>query len=278
MYKNPVLLNKTLVIGIIFLLIGLLANPSIGAIVDRESKIPLSIGKTLYVGGTGPGNYSTIQEAIDNASDLDTVFVYSGAYPEHVKIHISINLVGENKESTIIDAGGSGDVIYVTADNVTITGFSIINSGSNWPEAGIELHFIEHCIITGNIIRNCGHGILPYVTMDVKISWNTISDNDFGLYSVKTKYCNITKNIIQNNRRGIHLNAASFNEIKENNFIDNERHLDFYGAFRNKIDGNFWQRLINFGPKFLFGVPLLIIPILPGFIVDWHPASEPFDI
>ena len=30
---------------------------------------------TLYVGGTGPDNYSKIQEAIDNASDDDTVYV-----------------------------------------------------------------------------------------------------------------------------------------------------------------------------------------------------------
>ncbi|MEF8847999.1 MAG: hypothetical protein V5A68_02570 [Candidatus Thermoplasmatota archaeon] len=29
----------------------------------------------LYVGGRGPGNYSTIQNAIDNANTGDTVFV-----------------------------------------------------------------------------------------------------------------------------------------------------------------------------------------------------------
>ena len=33
-------------------------------------------GDTLYVGGDGPNNYTTIQSAIDDAVDGNTVFVY----------------------------------------------------------------------------------------------------------------------------------------------------------------------------------------------------------
>ncbi|MBN2065256.1 MAG: hypothetical protein JW771_00415, partial [Candidatus Thermoplasmatota archaeon] len=35
----------------------------------------ISSGTRLYVGGVGPGNYSYIQDAIDNASEGDTVFI-----------------------------------------------------------------------------------------------------------------------------------------------------------------------------------------------------------
>jgi hypothetical protein len=42
----------------------------------REQPSPLTRGKTLYVGGSGEGNYTKIQDAIDNASKGDTVFVY----------------------------------------------------------------------------------------------------------------------------------------------------------------------------------------------------------
>ncbi|MCK4443471.1 MAG: hypothetical protein KAW09_02940, partial [Thermoplasmata archaeon] len=38
---------------------------------------------TLFVGGSGPGNYTTIQGAIDAASLQDTVFVYNGTYLEN---------------------------------------------------------------------------------------------------------------------------------------------------------------------------------------------------
>ncbi len=55
-------------------------------------------GITLYVGGTGAGNYSTIQSAIDAASSGDTVFVYNGIYYENVVLNKDdINLIGENK-------------------------------------------------------------------------------------------------------------------------------------------------------------------------------------
>ena len=51
----------------------------------------------MYVGGSGPNNYTTIQSAIDDAVDGDTVFVYddSSPYREHLLIETSINLLGE---------------------------------------------------------------------------------------------------------------------------------------------------------------------------------------
>ena len=84
-------------------------------------------GNTIYVDDDG-ADYTSIQDAVNSASDGDTIYVYSGTYYEHVKINTSIVLQGEDKESTIIDAGGSGDAIFVTADYVEVTGFSVINS------------------------------------------------------------------------------------------------------------------------------------------------------
>jgi parallel beta-helix repeat protein len=248
-----------------------------GTVTMERTPISTSLGDTLYVGGSGPGNYTSIQEAIDNATYLDTIFVYSGTYYENVKIYTTVVLQGEDKESTIIDGGGRGDVIFVSADNVKINGFSIINSGDNWPEAGIKPHQIEHCIITDNIISNCVFGILTYTTFDVTISGNTVIDNDHGIHLQGTEYSYISGNNIQNNRIGIYLNDASHIEIIENNFIDNERHFDFYGAFLNDINENYWERFFNIGPKIIFGIPFLLIPF-PGFIFDWNPVSEPYDI
>ena len=58
---------------------------------------------TLYVGGSGPGNYSIIQEAINDAQPGDTVFVYAGFYQENLIVGKLISLIGENKSSRIID-------------------------------------------------------------------------------------------------------------------------------------------------------------------------------
>jgi len=250
-----------------------------GTVIVERTPISTSLGDTLYVGGSGPGNYSTIQEAIDDASDGDTIYVYSGTYFEDVKINTSIVLQGEDKESTIIHGGGfgSGDaVVFVSADNVEITGFSISNSCPYWPGSGIGLYSNEQCIVTDNIVSDCFLGINAFITSDATISMNTVSDSEIGIHVQASKRNTITRNTMQDNHRGMYLNGASFNEITENNFINNERHFDFYGVFRNKINENYWERFANIGPKLILGKLFLLIP-LPGFIVDWHPAKEPFE-
>ena len=54
----------------------------------EQPVIPLSRGDTLYVGGNGPGNYSTIQEAIDDASDGNTVYVYDDSSPYYENVEV----------------------------------------------------------------------------------------------------------------------------------------------------------------------------------------------
>ena len=46
----------------------------------------------LYVGGTGNGNYSSIQETINASNSGDTIYVYSGIYNETLEINKSISL------------------------------------------------------------------------------------------------------------------------------------------------------------------------------------------
>ncbi|HEC75756.1 MAG TPA: hypothetical protein ENI33_00660, partial [Thermoplasmatales archaeon] len=134
--------------GIVCIGISLfLANDAIQANEKYET-----LSSTLYVGGTGAGNYSKIQYAIDNASDGDTIFVYNGTYYENVVINKSISLIGEDKNTTIIDGNNSGDVVYVGADGVNISDFTIRNSNSSY--AGIrvcsEYNTIFKCSVSDN--------------------------------------------------------------------------------------------------------------------------------
>ena len=77
--RTKPLLKKGLVVGIILLFIGTAMIPLNGQKIEKLSS-PASGGNWFYVGGSGPGNYTDIQDAIDNASDGDTVFVYNGTY------------------------------------------------------------------------------------------------------------------------------------------------------------------------------------------------------
>ena len=48
-----------------------------------------------YVDVEGGAEYASIQDAVDNASDGDTIFVYAGVYLENVVVNKSVNITGE---------------------------------------------------------------------------------------------------------------------------------------------------------------------------------------
>ena len=79
--------KRILIFGILFLLmfsvfipITIGYNVKVSNIIEQSFR-SFSRGKTLYVGGTEEGNYTKIQDAIDDAVDGDTVFVYDDSSP-----------------------------------------------------------------------------------------------------------------------------------------------------------------------------------------------------
>ena len=110
--------KKTVCISICILLI-IAVLPTSGTIVEKSSILSFG-GKTIYVGGNGPGNYSKIQEAINDSSDDDTVYVYNGTYNENVIVNKSIDLIGEDKNTTKIKG-----CVYISADYVIFSNFTL---------------------------------------------------------------------------------------------------------------------------------------------------------
>ena len=126
----------------------------------KTTSRPLITGNILYVGGLGPNNYTRIQDAVDNATDGDTVFVYddSSPYYENIVINTSISLRGEDANTTIIDGDAFGDVVKITSDSVNLSAFTV-RHGQN----GIFLEYSHDCTITGNRIlqtNDLGSGII----------------------------------------------------------------------------------------------------------------------
>ncbi|MDH7506444.1 MAG: pectinesterase family protein [Candidatus Thermoplasmatota archaeon] len=111
--------------------------------------------KIIYVDDDGGADYTLIQDALDNASDGDTIYVYSGIYYEHIKIKKSIKLLGEDKNTTIIDGNHTGNVVSIKADSVTIKGFTIKNCGENlsYTKNNIDTA-LEICSKNNTIVNN----------------------------------------------------------------------------------------------------------------------------
>ena len=89
----------------------------------------LNMAKTDVKSSSGiirvPEDYPVIQWAINAAKPGDTILVSEGTYYERIVINKTLNLLGENRDKTIIDARGTGTVVAITADNVNFSGFTI---------------------------------------------------------------------------------------------------------------------------------------------------------
>lgn len=206
-----------------------------------ESKFVNADNITIYVGGIGPGNYSSIQEAIDNASVGDTVFVYneSAPYYENLIINKTINLAGEDRDTTIINGGGAGDVIYVDADWVNITGFTMTNSGGSL-KAGIKLNNTQNCrIINNTVLLNDLYGIYLHSSSNNIIAQNKAIDNYVGIILRESSNNNVIKDndAFSNDMAGISV-IFSTSTIVSNNVMANHDGIYIYSASNNIISDN----------------------------------------
>ena len=129
---------------------------------------------TLYVGGSGPGNYTTIGAGIAAANTGDTVFVYSGTYTENtITLGKTISLVGESRAATIIDGGQ----LYLTAPWANVSGFTFRGRGGFW---AIRAHFATDCRIEGNGISGYTYGILLNSSTRITLTNNAFTGT--GVY------------------------------------------------------------------------------------------------
>jgi nitrous oxidase accessory protein NosD len=73
-------------------------------------------------GGTG-GCFSKITDAVAAAKPHDVIRVAAGSYAEDVVIGKPLSLVGANPNTTIIDATGLSNAVYVNGlDNAKLSG------------------------------------------------------------------------------------------------------------------------------------------------------------
>lgn len=90
---------------------------------------------SIYVDDSSTSaDYSTIQDAVDAASDGQTIYVCPGTYNERPDIEKDVSLISlEGADNTVIDANGTGDgnVVYI-AGSVTINGFTITGAHADY--------------------------------------------------------------------------------------------------------------------------------------------------
>ena len=218
--------------------------------------------RIITVGHTPDADYWYIQDAINAAKDGDIIEVWHGTYHEHIVINKSITLRSrDGVNMTFINGGGDGTAITLTADNVTITGFTIENA-----YIGIKIQSSNNSIVKDNIIRNMAHwddcyGISLYSSSGNTIINNTIKGvsgcygygyDGYGIHlyssSGNTIIDNTIKGVSGYYGYGIYLTSGSvMNLIYHNNIIDCSTKGGYDSAGNNGWDagpikgGNYWS-------------------------------------
>lgn len=172
-------------------------------------------GNTIIV----PDNCATIEEAINSAKDGDTVLIKKGDYQGPINqtliINQTINLIGENKETTKLylnpplvpmslftyEYMGYPDALRVEANGTTISGLTIDSLGGNIAINGFD-DKIAHNTIGIGITVSSGHArivdndIAGIITCNC--GNNAIIDNsiDSGIQSTSSDYNLIAGNTV----------------------------------------------------------------------------------
>ena len=183
-------------------------------------------------------DFTTIQDAINAASAEDYIEVWNSTYYEHVTVNKQLTIYSRDGANvTIVDGGGSDKCFYVTANNVTISGFTVQNGAS-----GIRVDSSLFVRMVNNSVLFNGYGIYLYYSDYNEVIGSDASDNDYGIYLDHSDHNAITENTVRFSKYdGIPLYYyCDFNEIRNNTVNSNKRH-GIYMASRNtnnKFIGN----------------------------------------
>ena len=241
MDKYP-LIRKGLAVGIVLLFVGTCFISVTAQYIEKPSLLTSS-GHWLYVGGSGPGNYTTIQDAVDNASDGDTVFVYSGMYNEIIVINKNqLTLIGEDKNTTIISFNRTYHMrqITINANTCSIENLQITQNNNSIIPQGILINS-NYNTIKNSIIFNVTEGIeLSAGSESNTIIHNEIKNNLIGIDASSSTYNNISHNIFANNtQNNIYLSTQSDNNDVSFNTMDTSAFgMRFVGSKYNNVYKN----------------------------------------
>jgi parallel beta-helix repeat protein len=213
-----------------------------------------------------PDQYPTIQQAINSANGGDTVYVKNGVYDETLTISKTLNLIGENTQSTIINGGNIGNVVQVNGNYIAISGVTIENAGtSEWtghgfPDSCISLQdssFVKvtntiltkatvaiwsydssNSVISDNLVFNTTTmGIIAYDDTNVTVSGCSVKDCGLiGLHLDGSSVdCNIINNTVIGCSEGIDIEKSNKNLIRQCVLLNDNLSLSFTKSGENLV-------------------------------------------
>jgi len=234
---------------------------------SQAFRIPIASALPVewIVDDDGPADFRSIQSAINAAQPRDVIRVQNGIYYESLKVNKSVSLFGMNRDLVIIDGENRGTVVLVSADDVYVRGFTLMN-GKN----GTSVIGVNNCTIEGNLVKNnidrgilvsrsqnsivrnnivlgsrFGYGINANASTGIIIEDNGATGNFWdGIGLLNSTDCIIRGNTINNNQVfGIWIDFSRDNMIYQNNLFNNTFQVSSNtpsNLWNNGMEGNYW--------------------------------------
>lgn len=125
-------------------------------------------------------NEGQIGRMVRAARAGDHIDVPAGVYREQLRIDKPITLVGVGRPT--IDGGGMGDIVQIAAEDVTIRGFNIRNTGVDLDAENAAIHVsAARATIEDNIIESILFGIDLREAPDSVLRNNTVGGKDLDI-------------------------------------------------------------------------------------------------
>jgi nitrous oxidase accessory protein len=216
----------------------------------------------------------TIPEALDAASEGDTIIVRGGIHPGPLTVTKRVSLIGE--AWPVIDGGGRGTVLTLATPEIVLRGFLIRGSGDVLAaeDTGVLIHgsgtviegnrfedvlfgiHVRHApgsVVRDNIfsgkslpVARRGDVIRVWYSDDVRIEGNTVLDGrDVVLWF--SKHLTIRDNIIRRGRYGLHFMYCDDAAVEDNEVSENSVGIYLMYSARLRLVGN--RMLRNRGPS-----------------------------
>ena len=221
----------------------------------------ISGGSTWVVSLDGAGHFMSIQEAIDQASSGDTIFIKPGRYEEDVTIHSKdgLKVVGAGMEQVLIAGLNRVGTLHIGkwpygATNVEITGMTIQEHGG----LGVGIFnggriLLKHIRVNGLIfgqqvkdvhIENCVVGEsettgMAFADSQATLVGNVIHDNDHGVTVGGTSSVRLEQNVITRSLfEAVLVTDYGQAKVMRNTLVDNGGGVKFQDQTSGELQGN----------------------------------------
>jgi parallel beta-helix repeat protein len=189
--------------------------------------------------------YSSLQDAIDNASIGDTILVQSGTYNENVNVNKQLTLRGIG--NPVVKSVGSDSAIKLSANGIRLEGFDV--TGASYPGEGIEITSNDNTLVENNAYDNDNNGISLFQSGNNTLIGNNAYNNGYsgrnGKYGSGISFsssCNNTligNNVNYNKNDGISFSSSCNNTLIGNNATsNNDFGITFFSSLNNTLRGN----------------------------------------